>query len=58
VIEVYCDGQMIGRGVSRWSAAELRAKLSAASPPKGIVIHRDQWTEAACFAAIGGSERT
>lgn len=60
VIEVYCDDQLIGRGVSRCSAADLRAKLSPAGParPKGIVIHRDQWTEAACFAAIGGSDRT
>jgi glutamate 5-kinase len=49
VIDVYCDGRLIGRGVSRYDASELQDLLSAHHPakPSGTVIHRDQWTEAA-----------
>ncbi|GED33588.1 glutamate 5-kinase [Brevibacillus centrosporus] len=47
VIEVYCDGSLIGRGVSRFAAEELLDYLSPAGSPRrsGTVIHRDQWTE-------------
>lgn len=47
VIEVYCAGSLIGRGVSRYDAAELLDLLSptGAARRSGTVIHRDQWTQ-------------
>ncbi|MGG1660628.1 glutamate 5-kinase [Brevibacillus sp. NRS-1366] len=47
VIEVYCAGSLIGRGVSRYDAAELMDLLSPTGPARrsGTVIHRDQWTQ-------------
>ncbi|WP_400162596.1 glutamate 5-kinase [Brevibacillus sp. TJ4] len=47
VIEVYCEGELIGRGVSRYDARELAESLSAAAEMRrsGTVIHRDQWTQ-------------
>lgn len=47
VIEVYCDGALIGRGVSRYGAEELLELLSPAARTRrsGTVIHRDQWTQ-------------
>ncbi|MFD2370456.1 glutamate 5-kinase [Brevibacillus sp. GCM10020057] len=47
VIEVYCDGSLIGRGVSRYAAEELLEFLSPAGSTQhsGTVIHRDQWTQ-------------
>lgn len=47
VVEVYCDGQLIGRGVSRFDAEELLEFLSPAESTRhsGTVIHRDQWTQ-------------
>jgi glutamate 5-kinase len=47
VVEVYCEGNLIGRGVSRFDAEELAHSLT----PEGkhrrsvTVIHRDQWIE-------------
>jgi glutamate 5-kinase len=45
VIEVYHNDRLIGRGISRLEASELRAALSPAARDKrgGTVIHRDQW---------------
>ncbi|WP_103104161.1 glutamate 5-kinase [Brevibacillus reuszeri] len=47
VIEVYCDGALIGRGVSRYDAADLADLLSPAGAARrsGTVIHRDHWTQ-------------
>ncbi|MFP3387299.1 glutamate 5-kinase [Brevibacillus sp. SIMBA_040] len=47
VIEVYCDGALIGRGVSRYDAADLVDLLSPAGSTRrsGTVIHRDHWTQ-------------
>lgn len=47
VIEVYCGGELIGRGVSRFAAEELAESLATDKPARrsGTVIHRDQWTE-------------
>lgn len=52
VIDVFCDGRLIGRGVSRYDASELHALLSPrhSSKPSATVIHRDQWTEASYLA--------
>jgi glutamate 5-kinase len=47
VIEVFCGNRLIGRGISRFGAAELRSLLSSAEGRRhGTVIHRDQWTAA------------
>lgn len=45
VVEVYVTGQLIGRGVSRYSASELKQALTAERPPvlASEVIHRDHW---------------
>ncbi|TGU66294.1 glutamate 5-kinase, partial [Mesorhizobium sp. M00.F.Ca.ET.186.01.1.1] len=45
VIEVYCDGSLIGRGVSRYGADQLLASLSPSNLTRrsGTVIHRDEW---------------
>ncbi|HZG16369.1 MAG TPA: glutamate 5-kinase [Candidatus Bathyarchaeia archaeon] len=45
VIEVYHQEQLIGRGIARISAGELKALLIAPAESKrsGTVIHRDQW---------------
>lgn len=46
VIEVYCEGELIGRGVSRFAADELTNTLATkATRRSGTVIHRDQWTQ-------------
>lgn len=47
VIEVYCEGELIGRGVSRYDASELAHSLSPGAEVKrsSVVIHRDQWTQ-------------
>lgn len=48
VIEVYCEGTLIGRGVSRYGAAQLLESLSPSGLTRrsGTVIHRDEWTPA------------
>lgn len=48
VIEVYCEGTLIGRGVSRYGAAQLLDSLSPSGLTRrsGTVIHRDEWTPA------------
>lgn len=48
VIEVYCEGALIGRGVSRYGAAQLLDSLSPSGLTRrsGTVIHRDEWTPA------------
>ncbi|GED68922.1 glutamate 5-kinase [Brevibacillus reuszeri] len=47
VVEVYCDGALIGRGVSRYDAADLAELLLPAGSTRhsGTVIHRDHWTQ-------------
>ncbi|USG66709.1 glutamate 5-kinase [Brevibacillus ruminantium] len=52
VIDVFYDGSLIGRGVSRYDASELQLLLSPHQDgkPSGTVIHRDQWTEASFLA--------
>jgi glutamate 5-kinase len=51
VIEVFCENRLIGRGISRFDAAELRALLSSADGKRhGTVIHRDQWTAASALS--------
>ncbi len=46
VVEVFHNQQLIGRGISKVGADDLRTLLDASDPAKrnGIVIHRDQWT--------------
>ncbi|WP_312113707.1 glutamate 5-kinase [Brevibacillus reuszeri] len=47
VVEVYCDGALIGRGVSRYDAVDLAELLLPAGSTRhsGTVIHRDHWTQ-------------
>lgn len=46
VIEVYCEGTLIGRGVSRFTASQVSDFLSPDNVTRhsGTVIHRDEWT--------------
>ncbi|MBO8163303.1 MAG: glutamate 5-kinase [Brevibacillus sp.] len=46
VVEVYAAKRLIGRGICRYSADELRDALHSGkrSPAISEVIHRDQWT--------------
>lgn len=46
VIEVYCEGTLIGRGISRFTATQLSDFLSPDNVTRhsGTVIHRDEWT--------------
>ncbi|MGN7469481.1 glutamate 5-kinase [Brevibacillus sp. SAFN-007a] len=46
VIEVYCEGTLIGRGVSRYDATQLLNSLSSSglTQRSATVIHRDEWT--------------
>lgn len=49
VVEVFTDNEtLIGRGISRFDASDLRSALSSESSMRrnGTVIHRDQWTSA------------
>jgi glutamate 5-kinase len=45
VVEVHVADRLIGRGISRYAASELKQALTADRPPvlAHEVIHRDQW---------------
>jgi glutamate 5-kinase len=46
VVEVFHDHQLIGRGICKYDATELRSLINTAGQHRrsSIVIHRDHWT--------------